>query len=113
ESGLSHMTVRLAVDPGRSTATMLVGSYEDISWTIRRGSKLIIDVGPNQEVITVQSVAVGRASASGSFRARVTKQHVGDFPITSTFLGNPGPRPRFNPRDPLFSGLVRYLSIID
>jgi hypothetical protein len=42
----------------------------------------------------------------------VAKAHAPDFLITNTLLGNPGPQRRFNPRDPAFAAIVRYISII-
>ena len=43
-------------------------------------------------------------------------QNVG-VPITnvggSTFLGNPGPQKNFDPRNPIYQGLVRYFSIVE
>jgi hypothetical protein len=56
--------------------------------------------------------ALDRRTATGSFRVRVTRPHGSDVVIANTFLGNPGPQPRFNPRDPAFGAVVRYISII-
>ena len=41
------------------------------------------------------------------------QQHAPDAPLMNTLLGNPGPQPRFNPREPAFSAVVRYFSIIE
>jgi hypothetical protein len=108
------ITVRVTVDPSRSNATTLAGEYDGIPWKIQPGMKLLLDVGPNQEVVTVQrrQFILDPVTATGSFRVVVTKAHASDFLITNTLLGNPGPQPRFNPRDPTYSAIVRYLSII-
>jgi hypothetical protein len=108
------LTVRLAVDPASSNATTLAGWYDGIPWTVRAGSPLVIDSGANQEVVTVQRAgfAFDPKTATGSFRFVVTKPHGGSFQIAKTFLGNPGPQGRFNPRDQVYSAVVRYLSIV-
>jgi hypothetical protein len=107
------MTVQIAVDPTRSNTRTLSGEYDGIPWEIQRGTNLLIDVGPDQEAVTVEGVILDPVTATGSFQVRVAKLHAADFLITNTLLGNPGPRPRFNPRDPVYSAMVRYFSIID
>jgi hypothetical protein len=107
------VTVRLPVDPSRSDGTTLAGEYDGIAWTIRPGARLILDVGPDQEAVTVQGpFTLDPAAALGSFRVTVTRPHADGFLVTNTLLGNPGPRPRFDPRDPAAAAVVRYLTII-
>jgi hypothetical protein len=110
----TELTVRIAVDAAASSATMLAGRYESMPWAVQPGSKLIIDEGRDQEVVTVESAGFrfDPATASGSFRIKVTKPHGESFVISNTFLGNAGPQARFNPRDPAHGAVVRYLSII-
>src|SRR5262249_34873831 len=104
----------VTVDPSRSDDATLAGEYDDIPWTIRAGAKLLLDVGPTQEVVTVEPApfAVDRATATGSFRVVVSRPHADGFLIANTLLGNPGPQPRFDPRGPAFAAIVRYLSVI-
>src|SRR5262249_52240937 len=106
--------VRVPVDPSRSNDATLAGEYDGIPWTVRAGAKLILGVGPTQEVVTVGPgpFAVDRVAATGSFRVVVGRPHADGFPIANTLLGNPGPQPRFDPRGPAFSAIVRYLSVI-
>lgn len=113
-AGRADLTVRIAVDGAASSAAVLTGRYENVSWTIAPGSRLIIDEGASQEIVTVASAGFrfDPATASGSFRIAVTKPHADSFSISNTFLGNAGPQARFNPRDPAYSAVVRYLSII-
>jgi hypothetical protein len=108
------VTVTVAVDRSISNATTLAGSYEGIPWQIRPGTKLLLDVGPEQEVVTVQPgpFALDAVTATGTFRVVVTRPHADGFLITNTLLGNPGPQLRFDPRSPACSAVVRYLSII-
>src|SRR5262249_36167056 len=108
------LTVLLAVDTARSNAAVLAGQYEGMPWTIRPGTKLILDVGPNQEVVTGEPTgfAFDPATATGSFRIVTARPHAAGFLLTNTFLGNPGPQRRFDPREPAFASVVRYLSII-
>jgi hypothetical protein len=96
------VTVQVAVDPARSSARALGGRYEGIPWEVRTGTPLIIDVGPNQEVVLVQPAGFtfDPATATGSFRVVVTRPHGDGFAIANTFTGNPGPQGRFAPRDP-------------
>ncbi|MCI0461853.1 MAG: hypothetical protein L0Z62_33295 [Gemmataceae bacterium] len=109
------ITVRVAVNPRRSNATTLAGEYDGIPWTIQAGTKLLLDVGPQQEVVTVlhEPFAIDPVTATGSFRVLITRQHAEGFLIANTLLGNPGPQLRFQPRDPVFGAVVRYLSVIE
>jgi hypothetical protein len=93
------VTVRQAVDPARSSAMALAGRYESIPWEIKPGTPLILDVGPSQEVVTVQAAgfAFDPATATGSFQVVVTRPHGDGFVIANTFTGNPGPQARFAP----------------
>jgi hypothetical protein len=55
--------------------------------------------------------------AASSITAQFGKAHQSlGVPITNvggtTQLGNPGPQPRFDFRNPLYKGVVRYCSII-
>jgi hypothetical protein len=108
------LAVTLEVDPSRSSNSVLAGTYDGIPWGIRPGTPLLIDVGPDQELVTVQpgSFAVDAATATGSFQVVVTRPHADGFLISNTLLGNPGPQGHFDPRGPAASGIVRYLSII-
>jgi hypothetical protein len=112
ERALFALTV--GIDPRRSNPSSLAGEYDGIRWKIEPGAKLILDVGPNQEVVTVLPIfVVDSAAATGTFQVVIAKAHARDFLITNTFLGNPGAQPRFNPRDPMFSSIVPYFSIIE
>jgi hypothetical protein len=108
------LTVTVAVDPSRSSSTALVGDYDGITWTIRPGARLLLDVGLDQEAVVVQAgpFALDTALATGAFRVAVARPHADGFVISNTLLGNPGPQRRFNPRDPAFAAVVRYLSIL-
>src|SRR5262249_23956263 len=105
----------VGIDPARSNRSTLAGEYDGISWKIQPGSKLILDVGPQQEMVTVQPMtfALDPIGRTGTFQAVIAKPHAPDFPITNTLLGNPGPQPGLSPREPLGSATVRYLSIIE
>jgi hypothetical protein len=102
------------IDLANSNPTWLSGDYDSIRWVIRPGAKLIVGVGPDQEVVTVLPgpFVLDPKTATATFRVQVTREHGHDFLITNTLLGNPGPQERFNPRDPAFSAIVRYLSVI-
>jgi hypothetical protein len=104
----------LSVDPVRSSTAALAGSYDGIPWVIRPGARLILDVGPNQEVVTVGPgpFAFDPRTGLGAFRVILTRPHPDDVLITNTLLGNPGPQPGFNPRHPSFSAVVKHRSII-
>ena len=101
--------------PGQATITLptVSGNYEGLPFKIQAGDQLTIDVGSNQEQITVTAVN----SAAQSLTATFAKAHqsVG-VPITNvggtTALGNPGPQPWFDPRNTSFQGIVRYFSIV-
>ncbi len=109
-----QMVVQVAVDPARSDTIQLAGDYDGSPWRVRPGATLYLDVGPDQEAVTVEAVpfTIDRAAGTGAFRVTVTRPHAPDVLITNTLPGNPGPQPRLQPRDPAFAALVRYLSII-
>lgn len=111
--------VTVAVDPDASGRGTLAGEYDGIPWKLRPatrlvpGTKILIDAGPNQELVEVQGpFTVDRLTRSGTFAIAVTRAHPNDFAITNTILGNPGPQPRFQARDALFGAVVRYFSVI-
>jgi hypothetical protein len=100
---------------GRTDVTLptVSGMYEDLSFSIKPGDQLMIDVGTSQEPITVIGVNVAASSITAQFGK--AHQSLG-VPITNvggtTQLGNPGPQPRFDFRNPIYKGVVRYCSII-
>jgi len=96
---------------GQTTITVptLSGNYEEATWNIQQGTQLVIDSGANQEVVTVTGVnAVGL-----QFTATFQNPHPTGFAISNALLGNPGPQPVFDPRNPMYQGVVRYFSIIE
>ena len=109
-----------AADAGTNVITVGIaqGKYEDHTLAIRVGDRIVVDSGPYREVVNV--TAVGNA-ANGLYSLTVnpafTRRHELGVPITSagasTILGNPGPQPRFDPRDPVYRGIVRHFSIIE
>ena len=107
--------ITVPVNRTRGDASVLAGEYDGVPWAVRPGTKLLIDVGPEQEVVTVEDVPfrIDRASATGTFRVRANKPHADGVVLSNTLLGNPGPQPRFDPRDPKFSAVVRYTSVIE
>jgi hypothetical protein len=104
-----------AVAPGTGVLLnmpALSGMYDDYPFAINVNDRLTIDVGPNQEVITVTSIN----PAANTLTATFTKRHASGVPLTnagvSTVMGNPGPQPNFDPRHPDYLSVVRYFSII-
>jgi hypothetical protein len=112
---LYPVVVRLPVNPRRSSTAVLAGEYEGIPWTIRPGTKLLVDVGPNQECVTVEEPSFGfdPATGTGTFRVTVTRAHAEGFLLSNTLLGNPGPQPYFSPSDPRFGAVVRCFCIME
>lgn len=104
--------------PGAGAQTLTLpavsGNYEELRFTIQQNDKLVIDVGSRQEQITVSSANVATNQITAVFTQK--HQNVG-VPITnvggSTQMGNPGPQRNFDPRNPTYSGLVRYFSIVE
>jgi hypothetical protein len=76
-------------------------------WTIRVGSRVVVDVGPRQEVVVV--TGVNAASTPPTLQATFGKDHAAGFLITN--MGNPGPRAWFDPR--AHPAVVPYFSVID
>jgi hypothetical protein len=96
------------------------GNYEYRPWAINPGDSLVIDTGTNQEVITVIEArllqqGVDPPSNQGPYviKAVFGKPHTNRFAISNALLGNPGPQPRFDLRQPDFQMVVRYADIIE
>jgi hypothetical protein len=101
--------------PGQATITLpaVSGKYEDMPFNIQVGDQLLIDVGSNQETITVTGVNAAAQSITATFAK--AHQSVG-VAITNvggtTQIGNPGPQQCFDPRNPTYRAIVRYFSIV-
>lgn len=80
-----------------------------IPWTIQVGSQLVIDYG-TQSQETVSVTAVGANTFTATFRQA---HALGASVCVAVLPGNPGPQPRFNPRDPLYAPVVPYFSVIN
>src|SRR5262249_26100488 len=87
----------------------IAGKYEELSWQIKAGDSLVIDVGQNQEIVQVSAVN----QAPAQFTATFQKKHAAGFAVSNAVQGYPGPQSRFDPRNPQFQGIVRYFSIIE
>lgn len=85
-----------------------------IPWTIQQGTVLSVGTGSGQEAVTVASVNGNNVTLTSG----LSKTHPAGDPITLFVLpgnmGVPGQgiNPKFNPRDPIFSPVVPYYSII-
>jgi hypothetical protein len=88
-------------------------SYEEMTWNIAANNFLLAEPGPNQEVVQVTGVANGGINGSILVTANFTKPHPAGFALSNAMLGNPGPQASFDPRNPQYSGVVRYFSIIE
>jgi hypothetical protein len=100
--------------PAQQTITIpgINGTYDGFNWAINNGDTLVVDVGVNQEFV--------KATVNGappSITATFTKTHGAGFAIsdatTNGIPGNPGPQRQFDPRNPIYGGVVRYFSIIE
>jgi hypothetical protein len=109
-----------AADAGSTTITVgaTLGHYEDLRYEIRVKDRLAIDSGPYREIVTV----TGIADSAGGLRQLTVQppfahRHELGVPVTNvgtaTQLGHPGPQPRFDPRNPVYRGVVRHFSIIE
>jgi hypothetical protein len=101
-----------------STRRALATQPEKMDWSINVGDYVIFNYGkPNQETVLVQDVNRPRKEITATFTMPHFRHVATDANIESVSVfvvpGNPGPTERFNPRDPVFSEVVPYLSIID
>lgn len=85
------------------------GTYEGLSWSVNANDRLVIDTGQNQEIVTVTAVSAAPPQITATF----SKPHSGRFAISNALLGHPGPQALFDPRNPIYQGVVRYFSIIE
>jgi len=104
--------------PGPVTLQVPVtsGAYEEVRWSFKPNTKLLLDVGPSQEVVTVTN------ATANSITVTCAKPHAAGFAISTApqapagmlaLPGNPGPQPRFDVRSPAYDGIVRYFSVIE
>jgi len=109
---LSAPVTSLGLQPVQVAALGNVPPAVSYPWTIQPGSLVVVDSGsPNQEAVTVTAVTGGAApTITASFRQY---HSAGAIVSVSVLPGNPGPQPRFNPRDPLYAPVVPYFSIIN
>ena len=114
---LLQLQIRAALVSSRIASGLTIkvpgvsGRYEASPWTIRANDMLVADTGLNQEVVRV--ISVNPLAAPPTLTAVFSKPHASRFGLSNTVLGNPGPQPRFDPRNPAFSGVVRYISIVE
>jgi hypothetical protein len=112
----------VAVSSGTSNGSpTLSGVYDGIFWNIATGSQLVIDEGPDQEIVTVTGVD----TTNNTFTAKFSKLHKPGFVVSNTLLGNPGPQAALVPGNRLYSQdaltnsafgysfVVRYLRVIE
>jgi hypothetical protein len=85
------------------------GTYEGFPWAVKKDDYLVVDSGLNQEIIQV----LGVNAAPPTITARFTKPHASRFALSNAMLGNPGPQPRFDMRDPAYQGVIRYFCLLD
>jgi hypothetical protein len=91
-----------------------------MDWAINIGDYVVFNYGrPNQETVLVEGMnrTVNPNTITVTFKQPHNRFAAGD-PNTETVSvfvvpGNPGPTDRFDPRDPIFSEVVPYLSVID
>jgi hypothetical protein len=108
-STTSNTPVSLPAGQGDVTATVRPARVDGTGangrpWRIQAGSVLVIEPGSvREETVTVT------AATPTSFTATFTRSHPAGFPIACR--GNPGPWPRFDPRDD--PEIVPYFSVID
>jgi hypothetical protein len=95
--------------PATVSVDALNGSYEGNTYSITTNTPLLVDVGPNQEQITVLSVN----PVNNTFQAAFTKPHAAGFLITptNTYMGNPGPQQGYNALQD--ASVVRYFNVIN
>ena len=104
-----------AMIPAQSfDGTVLRGTYDDAVWELRSNDPLLIDVGVHQESVTVQIVNFV-PGVGATIRLTCGRPHSRGCPlmIGNTQMGNPGPQPGFNARDPRYSGVVRAFASLD
>ena len=93
--------------PQTVAVASLSGTYDGKPWSIQPGTQLVVDVGPNQELVTVTQVM-----GTNQFQAVFSNTHPEGFLMNLNSLpGNPGPQPSYDPRQD--SDVVRYLSMIN
>ena len=111
------VTTTAPVAAGAKTVAVsaVSGEYEEVPLLIRAGDRLSLDCGLNQEQVTVTTVNL--ATRVLTLAAPLTRRHESGVPVTNvgaaTQFGNPGPQPRFDPRNAAFRGVVRHFSIIE
>jgi hypothetical protein len=93
--------------PARVAVPQLSGGSEGIPWKIQIGSRLVVDVGPKQEVVRVEEV--NPSESPPTFLAAFQKEYAAGFLITN--MGNPGPQVQFDPH--AHPAVVPYFCIVE
>ena len=117
-TAVSTVTVRVPAQyPATAgTTSKIQGTYDGVLYTIDVGTTLRLDVGPNQEDVTVQSINMIDQTQGAEItinmplrrpHARGCIMHL--HPDRST-LGNPGPQPGFNYKDPRYAPVVPFVA---
>ncbi len=117
--------VRIPATAATSTGG-LTGIYDGQAWTIANGAQILVDVGNRQETATVSGAAMQPTITSGGViyngGGNITLKFSGTSGFAhsrgcimqinpgQTLLGNPGPQPQFNFRDPRYGGVVPYVA---
>jgi hypothetical protein len=85
-----------------------VGNNNRTAISIQANRQVWVDVGNNQEQVTVTATTTNPAT----FTAKFTKAHGIGFPITNAKLGNPGPQPKFDYTLGRYRPVVRYFAYL-
>jgi hypothetical protein len=101
----------------QNAANSLMGTYEGVQFTINVNDSLWVDVGNNQEKVTVTAVD----NVNKTIQATFSKAHGYGFPIfpanaspgINVLPGNPGPQATFDYRNPRYRGVLRYFTRTD
>jgi hypothetical protein len=112
-----------------TTPATITGVYDGQVWSMSAGRSVYVDIGPNQETASVTNVSYNTTQGIGgtmTLQFSGTKsQHprgcIIQFdaqPPPSTLplstapakLGNPGPQPQFNFRDPRYAPVVPFVA---
>jgi hypothetical protein len=108
-AGQQNVSQSLTLTRPAGAASALNGThpYTGKPWQIVPGTLLELEPNtPQQEVIVVTDLDTTKAD---TIKATFTKNHTGAFAISHP--GNPGPWPRYDPRND--NGVVLYYSLID
>jgi len=108
--------VRVPATGYNSATGELTGFYDGVSWSVKAGDNVLVDIGARQEKVPVTAVSYAGAGIGGDVTLNFGGAIIHDRGCIiqlrpgKSILGNPGPQPGFNYKDPRYAPVVPFVA---